>query len=208
MYESLCEEVVQLPTSTLFVTLIWPYIIFPLLIIIARITDVTFGTLRIILLSKGFKHIAPIIGFFESLIWILVAARIITDLTNPITYIAYALGYALGTYVGIAIEGRLSLGKVIVRAFISKDSTKLESVLRDNNFGLTTVDATGRDGNVKLLYIVINRTELDKCVEVIRENYENAFFTVENIQSVNAGYFPEYGNNKFGKRLLLGKNCK
>jgi uncharacterized protein YebE (UPF0316 family) len=206
MYEILCDEVVQVSTETIYSGTLWAYVIFPLLIVIARITDVTFGTLRIILLSKGLKHLAPVIGFFESLIWILVAARIITDLTNPITYIAYALGYALGTYVGIAIEGKLSLGKVVVRAFISKESTNLENVLRENNFGLTTVDATGRDGHVRLLFIVINRKELENCVAIIRDKNPNAFCTIEDIQSVNAGYFPEYGNNKFGRSLLLGKN--
>ena len=189
----------------MFIEVLWPYVVFPILIVVARITDVTFGTLRIILLSKGMKKIAPVIGFFESLIWILVAARIITDLTNPVTYIAYALGYALGTYVGISIEGRLQLGKVIVRAFIAKDSTKLESVLRENNFGLTTIDATGRDGHVKVLYIVLNRKELEKCVDIISVNNPSAFFTVENIQSVNAGYFPEYQNNRFGRSLFPGK---
>ena len=192
----------------MFEEILFPFIILPILIIMARITDVTFGTLRIILLSKGFKALAPVIGFFESFIWILVARQIITDLAagnTYLNYVAYALGYALGTYVGITIESKLSLGKVIVRAFISKECTKLENVLRDNKFGLTTVDATGRDGLVKLLYIVLNRKELDKCVEIIRDNNPNAFFTVENIQSVNAGYFSEYQGNKFGRSLLPAK---
>jgi len=195
----------------MFEEILFPFIILPILIIIARITDVTFGTLRIILLSKGFKTLAPIIGFFESFIWILVARQIITDLAagnTYLNYIAYALGYALGTYVGITIESKLSLGKVIVRAFISKECAKLENILRDNKFGLTTVDATGRDGLVKLLYIVLNRKELDKCVEIIRDNNPNAFFTVENIQSVNAGYFPEYQSNRFGRSLLPAKMNK
>jgi len=192
----------------MFAEILWPYIVFPILIIIARVTDVTFGTLRIILLSKGFKNIAPVVGFFESLIWILVAAQIITELTSPITYIAYALGYALGTYVGIIIENKLSIGNVLVRAIVPKDSIVLELALRDNKFGLTTVDATGKDGLVKVLFIVINRKELDKCVGVIRENNPTAFFTIENVQSVNAGYFPENEHSRWSRMFLPGRHNK
>jgi len=192
----------------MFAEILWPYVLFPILIVIARVTDVTFGTLRIILLSKGFKNIAPVVGFFESLVWILVAARIITDLTNPITYIAYALGYAVGTYVGIIIENKLSIGSVLVRAIVSKESFALESVLRENKFGLTTVDATGKDGLVKVLFIVINRKELDKCVGIIRENNPAAFFTIENVQSVNAGYFPESEHSKWSRMFLPGRHNK
>ena len=52
----------------------------PLLIVIARICDVTLGTLRIILIGKGYRNIAPIIGFFEILLWIVVVSQIMQHL--------------------------------------------------------------------------------------------------------------------------------
>ncbi|MCK9329195.1 MAG: DUF5698 domain-containing protein [Candidatus Cloacimonetes bacterium] len=172
------------------------FIIFPLLIILARIADVSMGTLRIILLSKGHKRLAPIIGFFEVFIWILVAKQIITDVSNIIAYLAYALGYALGTYVGMAIESKLSLGKVLIRSIINKESEKLIQVLRENHIGLTTINAQGKYGDVKILFIIVNRTELNKVISLINSNNPKAFYTIESIQSVNAGYFSTIPNNE------------
>jgi uncharacterized protein YebE (UPF0316 family) len=154
------------------------------------------GTLRIILLSKGHKRLAPIIGFFEVFIWILVAKQIITDVSNIIAYLAYALGYALGTYVGMAIESKLSLGKVLIRSIINKESEKLIQVLRENHIGLTTINAQGKYGDVKILFIIVNRTELNKVISLINSNNPKAFYTIESIQSVNAGYFSTIPNNE------------
>ncbi len=182
-------------------TIYFQYIIFPILIILARVADVSLGTLRIILLSKGHKKLAPIIGFFEVFIWIMVAKQIITDVTNITAYIAYALGYALGTYVGITIESKLSLGKVLIRAILNKSSENLEKVLRDNKIGLTTVNAHGKYGEVKVLFIIVNRTELNSVINLINQNNPKAFYTIESIQSVNAGYFSNIPNNEPMLRL-------
>ena len=188
-------------------SLLYTYLLFPLLIIVARVADVSLGTLRIILFTKGYKTLAPIIGFFEVFIWILVAKQIITDVPNIrdlaslLAYVAYATGYALGTYAGIAFDKRLSLGKVLVRVFVTKDNTELEIDLRKHKFGVTSVDAQGKDGQVKILFIVTNRTELDNCIEMINSHIPSAFFTIENVQTVKAGYFSEFGNRSTADRL-------
>ncbi len=44
------------------------WIILPLLIFLARIIDVSIGTMRMIFVSKGFKYYAPMLGFFEVII--------------------------------------------------------------------------------------------------------------------------------------------
>jgi hypothetical protein len=59
-----------------------------ILIFLSRIMDVSLGTVRVIFVSRGMKYVAPIIGFFEVLIWILVIGQI-AELSNPICYIAY-----------------------------------------------------------------------------------------------------------------------
>ena len=189
--------------------MLYQYLIFPLFIVLARITDVSLATLRIILISKGFKKIAPFISFFEVLIWILVAKQIITESSSPIALIAYSLGYALGTYVGFMLEAKLSLGNVLVRVITPVDNKHLEQVLRENDYGLTTFDAMGKDGLVKVLFIVTKRTDLKFLVGLIRKNHPNAFYTIENVQHVNAGYFSEFIEedpiSKFSRKFLPGK---
>ena len=201
----------------MYETYIVPLLIFPLLIVLARITDVSLGTLRIVLVSKGFKKIAPVISFFESFIWIVVASRILANISTSgeilnlqslIQCVAYALGYSLGTYFGMKIETKLSLGQVLVRAIVPREAESLVKVLRENKFGLTAVDASGKDGSVKILFIVINRTELKNVLNIIKSNNPATFYTIESVQTVNKGYFPELAHHdpitKFTRAFLPG----
>ncbi|MDX2414998.1 MAG: DUF5698 domain-containing protein, partial [Bacteroidales bacterium] len=100
-------------------------VILPLLIFFARIMDVSIGTVRIILVSKGYKKLAPIAGFFEILIWIIAITRIVDNLDNWICYIAYALGFATGNYIGMIIEERLALGYETVRIITKREANNL-----------------------------------------------------------------------------------
>jgi len=67
---------------------LYNWVILPLMIFCARIIDQTIGTLRVVFLSKGYKNIAPILGFFESLIWFLVVRDVITNISVPLCLVA------------------------------------------------------------------------------------------------------------------------
>ena len=91
------------------------WVLIPVLICLARIVDVSIGTLRIIFVSKGMRGIAPILGFFEVIIWLVAIGQIFQNLSNWVNYIAYGAGFAMGNFVGIYIEGKISLGYTLVR---------------------------------------------------------------------------------------------
>jgi len=93
---------------------VFDYVIMPILIFIARLGDVSLNTLRVMFVLNGKKNIAPILGFFEALIWLLAIGQIIQNIDNPISYLAYAGGFAAGTYIGMSIEVRLALGRDLV----------------------------------------------------------------------------------------------
>src|SRR5690554_4137967 len=91
------------------------YLIIPFLIFVARIGDVTLSTIRIIFVMSGKKNIAPILGFFEAMIWLLAIGQIFNNIDNVWSYLAYSGGFAAGTYVGMVIEEKLAIGRVVVR---------------------------------------------------------------------------------------------
>jgi len=186
----------------------WVFI--PLLIIMCRMAEVSFATLRIILITKGLKKIAPIIAFIEVFIWIMVARNILTEHTPWIRILAYCLGYALGTFAGIIVENKLSIGKAIVRVFVPIECEHIVTELRNNKFGVSAVDAEGKDGQIKILFIVVNRTELPAVIKIIRATNPHAFFTIESVQVANAGYFSANSDSdiytRFGRALLPWKN--
>ena len=94
------------------------YVILPLLIFLARIADVSIGTIRIVMVAKGQKMIAPILGFFEVLIWLLAISKIMQNLDNWVCYVAYGAGFATGNYIGMIIEEKLAMGIKIGRAHV------------------------------------------------------------------------------------------
>ena len=166
------------------------YILIPFLICLARVIDVTLGTLRIILISKGYKRIAPILGFFEILIWLLAIGQVMQNLTNVINYFAYAFGFALGNYIGVIIEQKLALGMEVVQIITQRDASELINFLKENNFGVTIVEAKGSTGDVHLIFTVIKRASLKTVINGIKHFNPKAFYLVEDIRFVSEGVFP------------------
>lgn len=161
------------------------FIILPLLIFIARITDVSIGTMRVIFISKGYKLLAALCGFFEVLIWIIAITQILKNITNPLYYIAYASGFATGNFVGMIIEEKIALGHVLIRVITPNDLVKLTDYLKEHNFGLTFHDAEGLSGTVKILFTIIPRIHINQVISFIKEVNPQAFYTVEDIRLIN-----------------------
>ena len=161
------------------------YLLLPLLIFCLRICDVSLDTMRIIFMTRGLKRIAPVIGFFEILIWIVAITRIMQNLDNWVTYVAYAAGFATGNYVGMLLDEKLAIGHEMIRVITKIERPDLADTLRRTGFGVTVVKAGGMQGTVEILYIIVNRKNLKTAIEVIDKMAPNAFFTIENIHFVN-----------------------
>lgn len=164
------------------------YLVVPILIVCAKIIDVSLGTIRIILVSKGSRSLAPVLGFFEVLVWIVAIGQVMQNLTNPINYVAYALGFAIGNYVGVLIENKLALGQVIVRIITKHEASKLIDTLIAENFGITIVDATGATGQVHMIFTVIKRSQIEEIVPIIKHHNPHAFYSIEDIRYVSEIY--------------------
>jgi uncharacterized protein YebE (UPF0316 family) len=169
---------------------IFAWLILPLLIFISRVIDVTFGTLRIIFVSKGKKYLAPIFGFIEISIWLFAIGQVMQNLTNIYYYFAYAGGFAMGNFVGIYIEDKMAIGTLVVRIITRKDSSALIEALKSRNYGITIVDAQGATGSVKIIFSVIKRKDVDEVMGMIKHFNPKAFFSIEEVRAANEGVFP------------------
>jgi uncharacterized protein YebE (UPF0316 family) len=185
----------------LFDSPLFIWVVIPLLIILARIIDVTLDTMRIIYISRGMKYLAPLFGFFEILIWLLAISQIMRNLNNPVYYLAYAVGFATGNLVGIFVEERLAVGRVVLRIISQKDTTELVTHLRSRGYGVTTVDAEGSTGPVKLIFTVIDRNNIKSVVQSIQNYNPRAFYSIEDVRLVKEGTFPP--SRRFSDMLRL-----
>ncbi|HNR44283.1 MAG TPA: DUF2179 domain-containing protein [Methanofastidiosum sp.] len=163
--------------------------VLPILIFLARVVDVSLGTMRIIFVSKNLKKLAPIVGFFEVFIWINVIGQVMQNVNSVIHYIAYAAGFAAGNYVGIVIEERLAVGHVIARIITKENTDNLIKFLKKEKCGVTVIDAKGKKGDVKILFTVIKRKKLDAIYEAIDKFTPDSFVSVEDVKSVSEDSF-------------------
>lgn len=185
--------------STLF-----SYILMPILIFLARICDVSIGTMRIIFVSKGKRNIAPILGFFEVLIWITAISKIMENLDHYINFIAYAAGFATGNFVGMIIEEKLAMGILMVRVFAYEKGNEMVQNLNEQGFGATVVEAHGAREKIDLIYSIVKRNELTNVLNIITNLNPKAFYTIEDVKSVNEGIFtPKRPNSIFPFSYVL-----
>jgi len=177
---------------------IFNYVILPLLIFLAQIANVCMETLRIVFLSKGMKYLAPVIAFFEIIIWLLAIVGVLNNLSNISYFLAYAFGFALGTYVGLVIEEKLSIGMVIMRIITTDGSGDgIMQFLQEENYGTTCLDATGARGGVKMIISLVNRDDITWITRHIEETNPGAFFSIEDVRYVNQGVFRPKKLNPF-----------
>ena len=164
---------------------VFDYLVMPLLIFCARVMDVSINTLRIMFVLNGKKKVAPILGFFEAMIWLLAIGQIFQNINNPMSYVAYAGGFAMGTFVGMTIEEKLALGRVLVRVITPEPMPELIEYMKERNYRFTNVGAEGRYGKVNLLFTVMKREVLKEYVEKVKKLNNNAFYTIESVRRVS-----------------------
>ena len=169
---------------------LFTYLLLPVLIFISRIMDVTIGTIRIVMVSKGQKFWAPFLGFFEILIWLLAISRIFENLDNWLCYIAYAAGFATGNYIGLIIEERLAMGIVKIQIITRKSAYDLIENLKRAGYGITHHEAKGGTENVSIIYSIIKRNEIQKVENIVKATNPKAFYSIEDVKSVSHGIFP------------------
>lgn len=167
---------------------VFVYIVLPFLIFFARIIDVSIGVMRILFATKGLKLFAFIAGFFESMIWLIAVSQIIKRLDNIFCLVAFPLGFAAGTAVGIFFENKISLGYVMVRVIFQNDAKGSIKVLRGAGFRITILDAEGVNGPVKIIFSVIKRKKVRVFIRLLKKKNPAAFYTVEDVKSVNSEF--------------------
>lgn len=184
------------------------YIVLPIAIFLARIADVSLGTLRIMFVSKGMRQIAPIIGFFEVFIWILAISRIFSNLDNWVAYVAYAGGFATGNWLGMLLEERLAIGHEMIRVITKYEAQDLVKTLKEKGFGVTYIKATGVEGDVGVVYVIVKRSMVNEVLEIIKLNNPMALYTIEAIRFVNKEIFHETSITPPVKRSLFHKQVR
>ena len=162
-----------------------PFFALPIIIFLSRIADVSLGTLRITMVSRGYKIESALLGFFEVLIWVIVVAQLLGNLTHWVNYVAYAAGFSAGTFIGLYIEEKMKVGTVLVRIITLNKSIELIEALKEVGVAITSVDAKGGFNDVKVIFSVLKRKKLNQIWGIVKDVDPEAFFSTEDVKYSN-----------------------
>ncbi|HET91225.1 MAG TPA: DUF2179 domain-containing protein [Chloroflexi bacterium] len=159
-----------------------------LLIFCLRVTDVSMGTVRTIMIMRGMRKWAALIGFVEVSIWVVAISRVIGHIDNVWSVIGYSGGFAAGTLLGMWIEGKLALGNVDVRVISMTKGQEIALQIRQAGYGATQLQAEGQSGPVYIVNVVAPRKQVSEIMRLVNKVDATAFVTVEETRHVMRGH--------------------
>ncbi|RBP65296.1 uncharacterized protein YebE (UPF0316 family) [Alkalibaculum bacchi] len=160
-------------------------------IFIAKIVEVSISTIRLVYNNKGERVKGTILGFIEILIWLLVVSSVLNNITeDPFKIFAYALGFALGNYLGLYIESKIALGLASIQVVVGEETgSTLAEALREDGYGVTIIDGKGKNDSWKsLLFIQLKRKQIPAAIKTIKYIAPSAYITVNDITSMFGGF--------------------
>jgi uncharacterized protein YebE (UPF0316 family) len=154
-----------------------------------RVSDMSMDTLRMLFVMRGRKSFAWVLGFFQSMIYIIAISSVLTQLKNPLNIIGYAAGFATGNVIGMLIEERLAIGHIHLWIISSRLGVAMAQVLRDEGYGVTEIPARGKDGMVSVLSVSVLRKAVPHVESLVHEKDPEAFMTSEDVRPVRRGFW-------------------
>ena len=159
-------------------------------IFFARVIDVSLGTFRTINTVKGRDLVAALIGIIEITVWFLVVKEALNTDNNSFWIVAsYAIGFAVGTYIGGKISKIFIKSNLEVQVILSNKDDNVVQKIRDNGYGVTAIEVKGTKNLKYMLYIQIRNNTLENLKKLVRNLDSKAFIVVNETKYVENGYF-------------------
>jgi uncharacterized protein YebE (UPF0316 family) len=154
-----------------------------------RVIDMALDTLRVLVVMRGQKRIAWVLGFFQAAVFVVAIGSVLSNLDNPLNVIGYAAGFATGNVVGMFIEEKLAIGHTMISIISSRRGTAIVEKLRENGYAVTEIPARGKDGMVTLLNVNVLRKNVSRVRQIVNEADAEAFITAEDIRPIRRGFW-------------------
>jgi uncharacterized protein YebE (UPF0316 family) len=160
-----------------------------LMIFLLRVIDMSLDTMRMLFVVRGKKPIAWVLGFFQSMVFVIAISTVLANLNNILNIVGYAAGFATGNVLGMFIEERLAIGHIAMRVISSKKGSAITKALRKAGFAITEIQARGRDGKVIILNSSIRRRDIPRFENLVTKTEPGAFITAEDVKPIRVGFW-------------------
>lgn len=158
-------------------------------IFVLRVSDMTLDTLRMLMVMRGRKSVAWVLGFFQAAIFVMAIGSVLSNLDNPLNILGYAAGFATGNVIGMLIEERLAIGHTHLTIVSPSLGSAIAERLRNEGYAITEIPARGKDGMVTLLHCSVLRKKVDQVHQIVNQVDPSAFVTAEDVRPVRRGFW-------------------
>ena len=166
---------------------VWVY----LFVFFGKILEVTVSTIRLVLINRGERLKGSITAFFEVSLWLLVTGTVLVGFQQDILRcLVFALAFSLGNYFGSWLESKLAFGLCSINVIVSEENKAeaLAAALRGNDFAVTLIEGTGKQGKREILILHLKRKRIPHAISIIKSKLKDAMITVNDVKVVNGGF--------------------
>lgn len=160
-------------------------------IFLARLVDVSLGTIRTVIVVKGKNLVGSLLGFIEVTVWFLVVEQALTNASDNIfVVIAYSLGFAVGTYLGGLLSKKLIKSKLEVQVVTSVDIKRMSKEIKKNGYAISIFKLESLDRDKKyMLFMEVDSNRFNYLKSIIKQFDPKAFIVVNETLYVQNGFF-------------------
>ncbi len=169
-------------------TSIWIYLI----IFFGKLLEVSTSTLRIVLINRGIRLVGSLLAILEITLWLIITSTVLSSFrTDPLKMLVYAVAFGMGNFLGSWLDERLAFGLSSVQIVVPdmENARTLSEILRDNGFGISSVEVRGIDNNQHyMLWTMIRRKLLKEVLSLITTHCSSAVISVSDVKTQKGGF--------------------
>lgn len=153
-----------------------------------RVIGVSLSTVRVLVMLRGKKLAAVVMGFFEVLVYVIAIGQVVNNLSNIWNILGYCLGFSAGTLIGMMLDDRTASGFSTVRVISRTSGPRIAEVIREAGFGATVERGFGRDGSVGMVLAIVRRQEVEAVCNLADQVDPKAFVSIDETRAVRRGH--------------------
>lgn len=161
-----------------------------LIILLVKVFEVSLGTVRIVLITKGERGKGAILGVIEVIIWLSLVSTVLSNVTeDPMKVVVYAIGFGMGNYLGSIVEEKIALGTTRIEIIVLQEhAQEVTTALREEGYAVTEIDGCGKDHERKILISIVPRKLVKHYVEIAKAKQSNAMITISDSKPIYGVY--------------------
>ena len=166
---------------------VWVYVF----IFFGKIFEVAVATLRIVLINRGVRVVGSLVALIEMTLWLIVTGTVLTGFqSDPIKIIVFVLAFAIGNFIGSWLDDKLAFGLSSIQVVVHDQfsANNLMTTLRENGFGVTTMEVQGKEDARYMLMLTLRRKSAKEALAIIERTCSHALITMSDVKAQKGGY--------------------